>query len=458
MRLIVLIAVLACTIGQSWGARFEKGFRFDNNQVPTPGDDVGDRLFLTPYIEAGQLDVARKLATVGQLPNAPEVLSYSGYLTVNKTDNSNLFFWFFPNQLKTAPILLWLQGGPGAPSMFAIFNENGPYVVQKNWKSDPVLLREYAWTNYYHVIYIDQPVNTGYSFTDNPAGLATTEEEVARDLFEALQQFFTLFPEYQTTDFYITGESYAGKYVPAIGYKIHTEGAASKMNLKGLAIGDGWTDPMRMKPHISTTSKTKVLKLIEQGDYVAAGAIFDPLLGGDESGYPTYFTNKTGSTNYYNFLLTEEPEEFSYASNYIVSDPVRKAIHVGSQAYGGGQDVGVALNADIMKSAKPWLEELSNHYRVLLYNGQLDIICAPVTTENMILNMNWSGAEAFRTVPKQVWKVSPKDPEVAGYVRNVGDFFHVIIRDAGHMVPSDQPRAALAMLNNFIQNKFTYEN
>lgn len=32
----------------------------------------------------------------------------------------------------TAPVLLWLQGGPGGTSMFGLFVEHGPYVVHKN--------------------------------------------------------------------------------------------------------------------------------------------------------------------------------------------------------------------------------------------------------------------------------------------------------------------------------------
>lgn len=54
-------------------------------------------LFLTPYIEAGKLAEGRKLSAVTNLPGgAPVISSYSGFLTVNKQYNSNMFFWFFP--------------------------------------------------------------------------------------------------------------------------------------------------------------------------------------------------------------------------------------------------------------------------------------------------------------------------------------------------------------------------
>nr|XP_019948169.1 PREDICTED: probable serine carboxypeptidase CPVL [Paralichthys olivaceus] len=98
------------------------------------GVEPGEPLFLTPYLEKGAIDEARNLSMVGQLPGS-NVKSYAGYLTVNKTFNSNLYFWFFPalmpDQAK-APVLLWLQGGPGGTSMFGLFVEHGPYVVYKN--------------------------------------------------------------------------------------------------------------------------------------------------------------------------------------------------------------------------------------------------------------------------------------------------------------------------------------
>lgn len=74
----------------------------------------GEPLYLSKYIESGQIALGQRLAAV----NYPDLLrkgikSYSGYLTVNKTYDSNLFFWYFPakNNQKKAPLILWLQGG-----------------------------------------------------------------------------------------------------------------------------------------------------------------------------------------------------------------------------------------------------------------------------------------------------------------------------------------------------------
>ena len=67
---------------------------------PVSGD-VGTRLILTPYIEAGNITEARSLAQVTGEPFSDHIPSYSGFLTVNQSYNSNLFFWFFPAEVSS---------------------------------------------------------------------------------------------------------------------------------------------------------------------------------------------------------------------------------------------------------------------------------------------------------------------------------------------------------------------
>ena len=77
---------------------------------------AGDPLFLTPYIESGDLEGGRAAAKVDSsaLQGMDEqVESYSGFLTVDKPNNGNMFFWFFPAEEapETAPVVIWLQVG-----------------------------------------------------------------------------------------------------------------------------------------------------------------------------------------------------------------------------------------------------------------------------------------------------------------------------------------------------------
>jgi hypothetical protein len=58
---------------------------------------VGEPLILTPLIENGDIDKARNLSKLD--PQFSDIASYTGFFTVNKKYNSNLFFWYVPAQV-----------------------------------------------------------------------------------------------------------------------------------------------------------------------------------------------------------------------------------------------------------------------------------------------------------------------------------------------------------------------
>lgn len=111
------------------------------------------------------------------------------------------------------------------------------------------------------MIYIDNPVGSGFSFT-NPDGYRSDMPGVAVDLYSALYQFFMLFPWLQTKEFYIAGESYAGKYIPAIAMEIVLSNEKTdriKINLKGLIMGNALIDPLNMLDKSDFLHQTGIL-------------------------------------------------------------------------------------------------------------------------------------------------------------------------------------------------------
>lgn len=165
----------------------------------------------------------------------------AGYLKANAS--SEYFFWLFESQSEpsTDPLIMWLSGGPGCSSQLALFAENGPCKVSKDGTSTTA--NPYSWHKKANVMWVDQPEGVGFS-----TGLGTRNEAgVAANMYTFLTNFFSEFPQYRTTDFYIFGESYAGHYVPAIAHKLWAENknaeASNKIPLKGIAIGNGLTDP-----------------------------------------------------------------------------------------------------------------------------------------------------------------------------------------------------------------------
>ena len=161
------------------------------------------------------------------------------------------------------------------------------------------------------------------------------------------------------------------------------------------------------------------------------------------------FHNLSGFTSQYNYLHDKE-EGSDAMGTYIQLAKVRKAIHVGNLTFHTDSTVKEHLRQDFMQSVKPWVEILLQEYRVLIYNGQLDIIVAYPLTLGFLQALEWSGAAAYTTAPRFQWRVSN---DLAGYVKSVGHLTEVLVRNAGHMVPSDQSKWAFDLINRFTADK-----
>lgn len=295
-------------------------------------------------------------------------------------------------------------------------------------------------------------MGTGFSFTDSDAGYAKNEKDVGRDLLNALQQFFLLFPNLQRNEFFVSGESYAGKYVPAIGYAIHqdnkrnsNDSSKPKINLKGLAIGNGFTDPIHQSNYadylyqlglIDTNAYNEFVKqqnlgidCMKNGDFLCAFEIFDKLIAADEYKEGSLFQNLTGYSFYFNFLKTDN-DNMTPLGEFLQTTDTRNAIHVGNNSFivGNENKVESHMKLDVFDSVANWVAELLSYYPILVYSGQLDIIVAYPLTVNYLNHLNFSGAEDYKTAKRVIWRF---DNEIAGYAKHAGNLTEVLIRNAG---------------------------
>ncbi|XP_044734190.1 venom serine carboxypeptidase-like [Chrysoperla carnea] len=449
---------------------------FEIRMSTTPPPDYGEPLYLTPLLD-DNISKAKELSKVNlKLSYGSEIESYAGLFTVNKKYNSTLFHWYFvaEEQPKTAPLLLWLNGGPGATSLFGLFQQHGPFQVNKDIELEK---REYYWTKNHHVIYLDNPVGTGFSYTDSDEGYSKNTEDISKNLLEALEQFFKMWPNLKKNDFYLTSESYGGKYLPNLGNLIIQEGKFE--NFKGVAIGNGYIVPedqvhgfgeyLYQQGFIDTSTKdvfikkekqcSKIIKLINQKKYIPEKRtnalpcleIVDP------STNNSLFGNATGYGYVYNILKSRPPVEDNLRLElYLQKASVRKSIHVGKlKRYAHSNDqikVRQNLGRSIFKSEKKHLEELlAKNYRVLIYSGQLDVIFPYVAAVNYLKTLDFEYMDEYNQAPRLIWKV---DDDVAGYIKSAGPLTEVMVIGAGHMVPMDQPKRAWDLITKFTRNKF----
>lgn len=96
----------------------------------------------------------------------------------------------------------------------------------------------YSWTKLAHVLYVDEPVGTGFSTASNP-NPATTNDRVTSDFYAWLTVFYKRFPHLLSKKTHMVGESWAGIYVPYFSDKILENHDNLPINLQSISLGDG---------------------------------------------------------------------------------------------------------------------------------------------------------------------------------------------------------------------------
>jgi len=188
------------------------------------------------------------LPGLGAPPPAP---LYSGFLDAGPGAH---FHYLFAEQEAGAdgrrpddgPLVLWLNGGPGASSMMGAFTELGPVILAADAPdgSPRLQLNPFAWTQAANMLFLESPTGVGFSWCDEmqqPGGVcANGDTSTAAQNLAALRSFLERFPEYKGRDFMIWGESYAGVYVPTLSLAVYKSDL--ELNLLGFGAGDPCTD------------------------------------------------------------------------------------------------------------------------------------------------------------------------------------------------------------------------
>ncbi|KAI4963233.1 hypothetical protein ZWY2020_016939 [Hordeum vulgare] len=178
---------------------------------------------------------------ITRLPGQPEVDfgQYSGYIEVDGKGSRALFYYFVEAELDpaTKPLMLWLNGGPGCSSLgVGAFSENGPFRP-----SGQALVRnEYSWNKEANVIYLETPAGVGFSYSADAAYYQGVNDNMtAMDNMVFIQRWLEKFPQYKGRELYISGESYAGHYIPQLAeVMVEFNKKDNIFNLKGLALGN----------------------------------------------------------------------------------------------------------------------------------------------------------------------------------------------------------------------------
>merc|ERR550514_666755 len=111
---------------------------------------------VTPLLERGDYRTAQSQSRV-HLPGWDKTELYSGFFEIDASTNSNTYFMFSTamSGRKDAPVVLWLNGGPGASSLLGFYDELGPFVIDGSMQLEP---RRVSWNRDAHLLALDNPL------------------------------------------------------------------------------------------------------------------------------------------------------------------------------------------------------------------------------------------------------------------------------------------------------------
>lgn len=446
------------------------------------------------------------------LNDAVDFRQFSGYLNADKDNKKFLHYWFVESQSNPSqdPLVLWLNGGPGCSSLLGLLTELGPFEVNKDGSS--LKLREYTWNKKANVLFLESPYGVGFSYTRKPLSFHTDDTTASENLM-ALKSFMQKFPQYRNRPLYLTGESYAGVYLPTLAVLVDQD---PEFNLKGVAIGNGYLDAGKLSDSllffayyhgfIGRSSWNLVSKHCCDGKPPAKE---DCVLSGPQSSWPCslvvkkitaellesgvnpyniysdcQYSSTTNSTNnkyrvakemmrmtrehafarkfkpYHIFNASQHPvgeeppcENDEIVVKYLNNPAVRNALHIPKGV--GSWDV-CATIVYIVRYPKqagglaPQMQHLIDSKR----NLTLMVYNGDIDAMCNFLGDEWFVDDLGRrvTLDYRSWKAKGSR-QIAGFVKHYQGVSYVTVRGSGHMVPQDRPAAAYTMFETFLDSK-----
>ncbi|GLB37384.1 putative peptidase S10 family protein [Lyophyllum shimeji] len=429
--------------------------------------------------------------------------SWSGLMPISGDPNETrkLFFWFWPtnNASNTKDLLFWTNGGPGCSSLEGFLQENGP--ISWSWGQSQPTPNPWSWTNLSHVLWVEQPVGTGFSQgTPN----ITNDDELAAQLTGFLEQFLEVFSELKGNNFYLTGESYAGFYVPYIANWIY-EHPGLDLNLKGIWIADpslsygvvqqeipalrfaqanknlfpfnssfwstlqtisddcGYTD--YLDKFVTYPPKGQLpLPVATNGTFsvIPGCRIHSPIqraIGLLNPAFDVYRVSDTWpnlwsvlgfprSTQKFIYFNRTDVQDAIHAPHIQWSDCANAPVYINRTTGRGGRDQSIPSTLSVLPNV------IEKSVRTVIVHGLADFILVAEGTRIAIQNMTWGGAQGFQT-PIERENFIVKNMGVYGNMHTERKLTYVEFYFSGHMTPQFVPWASFATISYLLGHQDT---
>ncbi|XP_033143722.1 serine carboxypeptidase-like 15 [Brassica rapa] len=432
-------------------------FVLSSNEEKQRKQLMGNKLLLQLLLLLPLLHAYSGISTVRYLPGYHGPLPFeleTGYIGVGEAEESQFFYYFIKSERTPAedPLLIWLTGGPGCSSISGFLLENGPLAF--NTESDsgniPSLVSTtYSWSKVANIIYLDQPVDTGFSYSRNPLANIPSDTRSAKLVHEFVHKWLAKHPEYFSNPFYVTGNSYAGKVVPATVQEISIgNGLCCKpqINLQGYVLGNPITDLDNEKnwhipfahgmalisdEHYESLRRscrgnyakvdplnTECMNLVEEFEKCVSGLDWSYILG------PKYINpSDPDDANPLGHRMTVQ------SNRWTNEESVRRALHVEKGTIGEWSlcDRELPYKFDINSSVPYHKNNSIQGYRSLIFSGDHDLLVPFLATQDWMRSLNYSIVEDWRP-----WMVHN---QVAGYTRTYANkMTFATVKGGGHTI------------------------
>jgi carboxypeptidase C (cathepsin A) len=420
---------------------------------------------------------------------------FSGYLNLENTEKY-IHYWLVESESnpESAPLVFWTNGGPGCSGLIGFLTEQGPFRPDSQGNLQENL---YAWNKIANMVFLEQPVGVGFSYSNNKDDYKIGDDQAAKDNLATILAFLEKFPHFNHSSLFITSESYGGHYMPTlaneiINYNDAQEYNQDKLNFQGFAVGNPYTDYYSGVGAEMETYWGKQLLPKPLWDKYIENNCTDPIQQLNSSTCSFLILNfmkKIGNLNPYaldypvclsnqqlrmrEFLRDEnensslrieyEPCEDLYSSNYLNKLEVKTALHVLPNAENIEWEECSRTTkynlADKMLPMEKYYRIILNskshpNLRVLVYSGDDDSVCGTIGTQRWIYNLGFEVNSLWET-----WY--NKDGQTAGFITKFNTesltkesrFSFVTVHNAGHEVPTYKPKDALELFEMYIFNK-----
>ncbi|XP_027769153.1 serine carboxypeptidase-like 11 [Solanum pennellii] len=411
----------------------------------------------------------------------------TGYIGVGKSEEVQLFYYFVKSESDPSqdPLLLWLTGGPGCSSFSGLVYEVGPLeFAQKAYNGSlPILVSSpHSWTKFASILFLEQPVNTGFSYATTSA-YKCTDLQACDHVYEFLRKWFVNHPEFISNPFYVSGDSYSGITIPVIVQLISNGIEAGKeplINLKGYSLGNpitffeesNYQVPYSHGMGLISDELYESLNEFCKGDYINidptnkqcvenfkmyknlvsginSAQILDPECGTDTDFHPTQSSNRRSLEE--DFICQESPIAKNKLATYWANDlRVQEALHVIRKGTirrpwtRCNQTIAYTSYEITLKNSIPYHVNLSlKGYRSLIYSGDHDMSVPFQSTQAWIKYLNYSIIDDWRP-----WMVNG---QVGGYTKSYSNHMtYATIKGGGHIASENKREESFYMFKRWI--------